>query len=73
MNAFEPPPVSSYVPRSVDKDNLIDVVHALQVDLSMFASWIGATPAPELAHVSLESLTRLQHHLRYFVPGLNRH
>jgi hypothetical protein len=73
MNDYAPPPVSRYAPYPVNKDKIAETVHALQVDLSMLAGWLAATPAPEMTHASLESLEYLRHFLVRFAPGMTRH
>jgi hypothetical protein len=60
-------------PEPVDKDACIALVHGLQVDLSLLATWLAHTRQPELPHGSIEGLALLRNYLDAYTPCLTRH
>lgn len=57
----------------IDKDACIALVHGLQVDLSILATWLAHTQQPEFPHGSIEWLAMLRNYLDAYTPCLTRH
>ncbi len=57
----------------VDREKLIDRIHALQTDLLMLAGWLASDSEPVLTEAALLYLTMTSSEIQSLTPCLRRH
>lgn len=58
---------------TVDREKLIDTIHALQTDLLMLTDWLARDAEPLLAEYSVVRLIDCHYALHSLIPSVRRH
>lgn len=57
----------------IDREAAINLVHGLQVDLSLLAAMLAREPEPALHRAGLTELFYLRRSIAHFIPDTRRH
>jgi len=56
----------------VDRDAAVNLIHGLQVDLSLLAAMLAREPDTHWHYAGMAKLVLLQENIRHFIPELRR-